>query len=234
MTQKPVIRPTFLDKFYLGTMMAPLKLSEDFYNVMKMKNILAIGLSLLTPVILPSCTEKGKAAVKVLHAKAENQLVAAAGEGDVAIELMKNQYGDLKERLVKIKTLKRTMQRRSEEAEATAKRFDADGKGPMADRQRELATRYKVNVEKLSVNEVKGEESLKAFAADYQEFKQEVSVLKEEIESAKAMGGLADDLSTDSPLNTRMETVKELKGKLQTKLDRAEALIDVNQIEADL
>ena len=160
--------------------------------------------------------------------------MAAAGEGDVAIELMKNQYGDLKERLVKIKTLKRTMQRRSEEAEATAKRFDADGKGPMADRQRELATRYKVNVEKLSVNEVKGEESLKAFAADYQEFKQEVSVLKEEIESAKAMGGLADDLSTDSPLNTRMETVKELKGKLQTKLDRAEALIDVNQIEADL
>ena len=201
---------------------------------MKTSNLLAIGLVLLSPLVLPSCSEKGRAAAKVLHAKAEDQLVAVAGEGEVALELMKNQYGDLKERLVKVKTLKRTMERRVEECEATAKRLDAEGKGSMADRQRALATRYKTNVEKLRVNEIKSEEALKSFAADYKEFKQEVSVLKEEIESAKAMGGLSDDLSVDSPLNTRMETVQDLKGKLQAQLDRADSLMEVNELEADL
>lgn len=173
---------------------------------MKISNLLAIGLVLMSPLVLTSCSEKGRAAAKVLHAKAEDQLVAVAGEGDVALELMKNQYGDLKERLVKIKTLKRSMERRVEESEATAKRLDAEGNASMAERQRALATRYKANVEKLRVNEIKSEEALKSFAADYKEFKQEVSILKEEIESAKAMGGLSDDLATNSPLNTRMET----------------------------
>lgn len=201
---------------------------------MKISSLLAIGLPFLTFVVLPSCSEKGRAAAKVLHAKAEDQLVAVAGEGEVALELMKNQYSALKERLVKIKTLKRTMERRVEEAEATAKRLDAEGKGSMAERQRSLATRYKANVEKLRVNEIKSEEALKSFAADYKEFKQEVSILKEEIESAKAMGGLSDDLATDSPLNTRMETVQDLKGKLQTQLDRADSLMEVNELEADL
>ena len=201
---------------------------------MKINRILAVCLSLLAPVALPSCSEKSRAAAKALHAKAEDKLVAAAGEGEVALELMKNQYGALKERLVKIKTLKRTMQRRAEEAEATAKRLDAEGKGSMADQQRSLSTRYKANVEKLGVSEIKGEESLKSFSAEYKEFKMEVSVLKEEIESAKAMGGLADDLGTDSPLNTRMETVKDLKGKLQQQLDRANSLMDVNELEAGL
>ena len=183
---------------------------------------------------LTSCSEKSKAAMKVLHAKAEDKLVAVAGEGEVALQLMKNQYGDLKERLVKIKTLKRTMQRSADDAEATAKRLDAEGKASMAERQRKMADRYKANVEKLAANEIKAEESLKSFAEEYKEFKMEVSILKQEIESAKAMGGIADDLSIDSPLNTRMETVQDLKGKLQSQLDRAESLMEVNEIEADL
>lgn len=201
---------------------------------MKTSLPIAILLSLFTSLALPSCSEKSRAAAKVLHDKAEDQLVAVAGEGEVALELMKNQYAALKERLVKIKTLKRTMERRVEETEATAKRLDAEGKSSMADRQRSLATRYKANIEKLRVNEIKSEEALKSFAADYKDFKQEVSILKEEIESAKAMGGLSDDLATDSPLNTRMETVQNLKGKLQSQLDRADSLMEVNELEADL
>lgn len=197
--------------------------------------ILGISLALLSfPLILASCSEKGRAAAKVLHGKAEDQLVSVAGEGEVALELMRNQYTSLKERLVKVKTLKRTMERRVEECEATAKRLDAEGKGSMAERQRSLGARYKANVEKLRVNEIKSEEALKNFAADYKEFKMEVSILKEEIESAKAMGGLSDDLATDSPLNSRMETVQDLKGKLQAQLDRADALMEVNELEADL
>jgi phage shock protein A len=200
---------------------------------MKFSCLLTIGFLVVSPAMLSSCSEKGRAAAKVLHAKAEDQLVAVAGEGEVALELMKNQYSDLKERLVKIKTLKRTMERRVEECEATAKRLDAEAKGSMAERQRSQAARYKANVEKLRANEIKSEEALKSFAANYKEFKMEVSILKEEIESAKAMGGLAGDLSIDSPLNTRMETVQDLKGKLQAQLDRADSLMEVNDLEAD-
>ncbi len=128
--------------------------------------IFAASLCLFCLGLFPSCSEKSRAAAKVLHDKAEDRLVAAAGEGDVALELMKNQYTALTERLVKIKTLKRTMTRRAAEAEATAERLDAEGKASMADRQRQMASRYKANVEKLSESEIKGEESLKAFAAD--------------------------------------------------------------------
>jgi hypothetical protein len=201
---------------------------------MKITNFIAICPVALGVIFLFSCSEKGKAAAKVLHDKAENELVAVAGEGDVALELMRKQYGDLKERLVRIKTLKRTMQRRSEEAEATANRLDTERNASMAERQRRLAIRYKDKVERLNVAEIKGEEALKAFAVEYKEYKDEISILKEEIESLKAMGGLSDGLATDSPLNARMETVKELKSKLQTKLDRAESLIEVNDLEENL
>ena len=204
---------------------------------MKIRHLLTIGLALFglgALITSPSCSEKTRAVAKVLKGKAEDKLVAVAGEGEVALELMKNQYGELTERLVKIKTLKRSMQRRADEAETAAKRLDGEGKGSLADRQRTLATRCKANVEKLSASETQGEESLKSFAAEYKAFKMEVSVLKEEIESAKAMGGLADDLGPDSPLNTRMETVNDLKHKLQSQLDRADAAIEVKELKAEL
>lgn len=194
--------------------------------------LILIGSSIIFS--LPSCSEKSKAAIKVIHGKAEDELVAVAGEGEVALELMKKQYADLKERLVKIKTLKRTMQRGADEAEATSKRLEIEGKASMAERQAKMADRYRANVEKLAANEIKAEEALKSFADAYIEFKMEISIFKQEIESAKAMGGLADDLSIDSPLNTRMEMVNDLKGNLQAQLDRAESLMEVNELEGDL
>lgn len=181
-----------------------------------------------------SCSEKSKASVSALKTKAEDQLVAFAGEGEVALELMKNQYQELKERLVKIKTLKRTMARRANECEATSKRLDEEGKTAMAQRQRDLATRYRSNVERLSGNEIAAEEALKLFAADYREFRDEISILKEEIAAVKAIGGLSDNLGVDNPFNTRMETVRGLEQKLRTHLDRAEALVEVQDLEADL
>jgi hypothetical protein len=181
-----------------------------------------------------SCSEKSRASISALQTQSEDQLASFAGEGDVALELMKNQYTALKERLVKIKTLKRTMSRRASECESTAKRLEAEGKAEMAERQNQLAKRYLANVEKLSTNDIAAEESLKSFAAEYVLFRDEIQVLKEEIEATKAMGGLSDDLGVENPFNKRMETVKDLKRKLQTKLDRAEALVDVHEIESDL
>jgi len=193
--------------------------------------IVSIGGIFLTTA---SCSEKTKASVRAIQTKAEDQLVAFAGEGEVALELMKNQYQALKERLVKIKTLKRTMERRANECEATAARLDEEGKTSMALRQRNLAERYRSNVERLTSNEIAAEEALKSFAAEYREFRDEINILKEEIAAVKAIGGLSDDLGVDNPFNTRMENVRELEQKLRTHLDRAEALVEVGDLEADL
>jgi hypothetical protein len=181
-----------------------------------------------------SCSEKSRAAVKVLNDRAEDQLVAAAGEGEVALQLMKRKYAAQKERLIRIKTLQRSMERRASESEAVATRLEAEGKEDLAGRQRTIAGKYRSNLEALAANEIEGEEALKSFAADYETFKMEISLLNEEIEAARAMGGLSDDLGTANPLADRMEAVNDLKETLQTKLDRANALLEVDAFEAGL
>jgi hypothetical protein len=45
---------------------------------------------------LSGCSEKTSVALSVMKDKAEQQLVQAAGEGEVAVELYRQQYADLK------------------------------------------------------------------------------------------------------------------------------------------
>ena len=208
--------------------------TNSLLPIMKTFFILIIGAVVGFFFLSSSCSEKSKASVKALKSQAEDQLASFAGEGDVALELMKNQYQQLKERLVKIKTLQRTMERRAKECEATASRMKEEGKSSAAERQQQLAERYRGNITKLAEKEIGAEEALKGFAVEYRDFRDQITVLKEEIASVKAMGGLSDGLATDSPFNERMETVRELEGKLRTKLDRAESLVEVNEIESDL
>ncbi len=201
---------------------------------MKILLILIILISAAGFFLTNSCSEKSRTSLRSLQNQAEDKLASFAGEGDVALELMKNQYTSLKERLVKIKTLKRTMARRAAECEATAKRLEAEGKTEMAERQIQLADRYNTNIDKLAAKDIEAAEALKSFAAEYVLFRDEIQVLKEEIEATKAIGGISDDLGVDNPFNKRMETVNELKKKLQIKLDRAESIVDVHDLESDL
>jgi hypothetical protein len=167
-----------------------------------------IGLLLSTSLVLISCSEKGEEAIKELKSKAEEKLVEQAGEGEVAIALMQKQYLELKERLVRIKTLTRTFERRA--AELDAKKLLLEQKeGPAL-------------------------EELKNFAVVYEEAKADIQMLKEELEVAKSLGGLDDGLGVENPLSKRMDTVKELTEKMRQKLDRAEALLDVGEIEKDI
>jgi hypothetical protein len=77
-------------------------------------------------------------------------------------------------------------------------------------------------------------EELKNFAVVYEEAKADIQMLKEELEVAKSLGGLDDGLGVENPLSKRMDTVKELTEKMRQKLDRAEALLDVGEIEKDI
>ena len=198
---------------------------------LKMKQIaLLLGLSLM----LISCSEKGEEALKVMMSKAEGKLVEQAGEDEVAIALMQKQYLDLKEQLVRIKTLRRTFERRAAELDARNSDLAAEGKVEMAERQKRMAESYRNKEKLLEQKEGAAIEELKNFAVVYEEAKADIQMLKEEIEMVKSMGGLDDSLGVETPLSKRMDTVKELTEKMREKLDRAEALLDVAEIEKDI
>ena len=193
-----------------------------------------ISLLLGSSLVLISCSEKGEEAIKVIKSKAEEKLVEQAGEDEVAIALMQKQYLELKERLVRIKTLTRTFERRASELDARSSELSAEGKVEMAERQKRMAESYRQKKTLLEQKEVPALEELKKFAVVYEEAKADIQMLKEELEMTKSMGGLDDSLGVESPLSKRMDTVKELTEKMRQKLDRAAALLDVGEIEKDI
>ena len=193
-----------------------------------------IALLMASSLILISCSEKGEEAIKVMKNKAEDKLVEQAGEGEVAIALMQKQYLELKERIVRIKTLTRTFERRAAELDARSGELAAQGKVEMAERQKRMAESYRQKKALLEQKEGPAIEELKNFAVVYEEAKADIQMLKEELEMAKSMGGLSDGLGVENPLSKRMNTVKELTEKMRQKLDRAEALLDVGEIEKDI
>jgi hypothetical protein len=198
---------------------------------LKLKQIaLLLGLSLM----LISCSEKGEEALKVMMSKAEEKLVEQVGEGEVAIALMQKQYLELREQLVRIKTLTRTFERRAAELDARNSDLAAKGKVEMAERQKRMAESYRQKKSLLEQKEGPAIEELKNFAVVYEEARADILILKEEIEMVKSMGGLDDSLGVETPLSKRMDTVKELTEKMREKLDRAEALLDVAEIEKDI
>lgn len=193
-----------------------------------------IALLVASSFVLISCSEKGEEAIKVMKNKAEEKLVEQAGEGEVAIALMQKQYLELKERIVRIKTLTRTFERRAVELDARSGELAAQGKVEMAERQKRMAESYRQKKILLEQKEGPAIEELKNFAVVYEEAKADIQMLKEELEMAKSMGGLSDSLGVENPLSKRMDTVKELTEKMRQKLDRAEALLDVGEIEKDI
>jgi hypothetical protein len=183
---------------------------------------------------LPSCSEKARVSARVIKEKAEDKLVEQAGEAEVAIGLMQNQYAELKERLVRIKTLIRSFERRATELDARAGELAASGKAEQAERQKRMAESYRQKRERLLEKDAEVTEELKNFAVLYEETKADLMMLKEEIEMAKSVGGLDPDLGIESPLVTRMSEVRKLTEKLRVNLDRAESLIEIGDIEKDL
>lgn len=185
-------------------------------------------------VVLGGCSEKAQKAAEVLKEKAEDKLVKVAGEGEVALKLSQQQYADLKEKLVRIKTLKTTAERQMNEAKANAERFRAAGKTDEAGLNDRRAAMYEKNLNFLKEREPQAEAGLREYSAVYEEQKQQIKLLKEEIEMYKASGSLNENLGVDSPVTKRADTIKDLMSKLQEKSDRAKALFDVGKVEETL
>jgi len=195
---------------------------------------LLLACLLATSCFTSSCSEKSRASIRALHNQAEDELASFAGEGRVAMELMKNEYQYCKERLVTIKTQKRSYERRAGEREALAKQMNQEGKPEKAAVQRELAATDRTRVELLSRKELAATEALKSFAAEYKAFEERITTIEEELESEKAIGGLGDNLGVDNPSKARMETIGDMEKKLKEKLDRAKSIVEVQEIEEEL
>ena len=195
---------------------------------------LLLACLLATSCFTSSCSEKSRASVRALHNQAEDKLVARAGEGRVALELAKNQYQAYKEKLVTIKSQKRGLERRAGEKEALATQMEQLGKPEDAEKLRNLAATDRNLIEKLSRKELSATEALKSYSDYYPKLEEQVTLLEEELESLKAIGGLGDDLGVENPSEVRIKTIRDLVKTMERNVDRAESIIEVHEIEEEL
>lgn len=196
--------------------------------------LLSITLACVVIISIGGCSEKAQKAAEVLKDKAEEKLVKAAGEGEVALKLSQQQYADLKEKLVRIKTLKSSSGRLMAEAKANAERLRGEGKADQAALNERRTEMYAKNLKFLTEREPMAEVALREYAVLYEQQKEQIKLLHEEIAVYKASGSLSENLSVGSPVAERAETIKDLMSKLREQGDRAKALFEVGELEKTL
>lgn len=168
-------------------------------------------------LLMTGCSEKVQNAVKVLGDKTESKLVAVAGEAEVAVEFYRNQYASLKERLIRLKTLKYIFSEKLDESYAS-------------NDPRRIAL-YEIQIKSLNEKIPLAEKSLKEFFDIYQSQKMELKLMKDELVSYKAVGHLSDSLDVTSEYEKRATYIKELENSMKEKVNRAKSLLDVKNFE---
>lgn len=175
-----------------------------------------IFLTLITTLI-PACSEKTEASLKVLRERAENKLVATAGEAEVAMELYRNQYAAFKERLVRMRSLHSLF---SEELEHAYASNDV----------RKIKI-YEDRVKYLSVQIPKAEQVLIEFYQIYQTQKQEIRYIKDITATYRAVGMVSETESVINEYEKRGDSIKELTRNLKMKLHHAKSVVEQNEFE---
>jgi hypothetical protein len=179
-----------------------------------MKHII-LGLSSVG--LLVGCTEKTLVSLKVFRDKAEDVIVEAAGEGEVAIELYSKQYATLKERLIKMKTLESTFKEQLEQA--------------YAKNDPRRVKIYEDRLKDFNVSVPQAEDDLKQFYNTFQTQQAEIALLKEDIAVHKAASMVTNNTDVTSSFQTRADTIKQLTAKLKEHAKRAQAVLSVNRFE---
>ena len=181
-----------------------------------MKNKICLGL--VVAMTFCACSEKADTALKVLHGKAEDKLVEAAGESEVMLEMYRNQYAALKERLIRLKTIQMMMVEKSDQAYTNP------------DNTKKI-NMYESQLAVLNEKIPHAENALKEFYQIYQTQKEQVGMVKEELATYKVMGGLTSDMDVYGGCEKRAVIIKDLNNKLKEKLARAKVTLDVNKFE---
>jgi hypothetical protein len=179
-----------------------------------MKKILLLSVASL---FLVGCTEKSKIALSVFRDKTETKMMQIAGEGECALELYRDQYGQFKERLVRLKTLYAVYQDELDKAYAKSD-------------ERRIGHYTKLQAD-LNVKIPEAEKSLKEFYLVYEQQREELRFLKEEISSYKANASLINTTDTVMECEKRADIIKTLIGDLKIKAKRAQSAFEVNNFE---
>lgn len=192
-----------------------------------MKTIQLVALAILGGLVLSSCTEEEKAAMRVMRKNASQMLVEQVGKADTALELYKKEYRMKKEAWIKMKQMGISYTRRAEEAKAAAAQYREAGKENLALLKEQEAEKYASRVALFNEREAKVEASFKEYQTLLEEKKVALQILKDEVAALRAMGGLSDDLQDDAT-EERLESARELEESIKMDCDRAQATIDVN------
>ena len=153
----------------------------------------------------------------VMRDRAESRLLALAGEGEVAVELYRQQYADLKERLVRLKTILSQHRDSLEQAYAS-------------DDARRIKI-YSELVAQLSEKVPLAEAALREGFVVFETQREEIRRIKDEIASVRATGMLSDKLDIESDFQKRADLIRELTESLRNKLRRAQSLLEVNKTQ---
>jgi hypothetical protein len=153
----------------------------------------------------------------VMRDRAESRLLVLAGEGEVAVELYRQQYADLKERLVRLKTILSQHRDSLEQAYASD---DARRIKLYSDLVAQLA-------EKIPLAEAALLEGYLVCSTQ----REEIRRIKDEIASVRATGMLSDKLDIESDFQRRADLIRELTESLRNKLRRAQSLLEVNKTQ---
>jgi hypothetical protein len=149
--------------------------------------------------------------------RGENRLLVLAGEGEVAIELYRQQYADLKERLVRLKTIL------SQHRDSLEQAYASDD-----------ARRIKIYtdlVAQLGEKVPLAEAALREGYVTLETQREEIRRIKDEIASVSASGMLSDKLTIESDFQKRADLIRELTESLRNKLRRAQSLLEVNNTQ---
>jgi len=168
-----------------------------------------------------SCSERSKASFEVLKSKAEDELVNAVGKGDVALQLYRTRHEEIAANLVNIKANIRTIERKLNDPRATNSDPDVAAR---------MEATYHTNLERLRDAEANTERLLIDSKARYEELRQTVGILQEQISLARSMkdiGMLGEGGNLSGEVNSLIDS-------MERELDAAEAALDVRILNVDL
>lgn len=158
-------------------------------------------------------SESVMSALTVFKGKAEAAVVAGAGKSDVAEELALRRIDDLRQKLVRVKSLKRTIKRTTENPDISES----------------AKARYNAIVAKLDAAEKKAEEAYKNANSQFDELRAQLAVSDAETAILKASASaLDDDKATKYRHRRDMDKVLQ---SINEELDAANAELDVSLME---
>ena len=153
-------------------------------------------------------SEKAKAAIEVAKDNAENKMVDAIGKIEVAEKLAIKRIEDIKLKLIKVKTVRRTINRHLQNPKLTE----------------EHKLRYQALINKLDEVDARATKAYKTANAKFEELRANLEIVEAEMSITKAATSV---LGADAKSLTSGRDLEKVIESIYVDLDKANAELDV-------